>query len=56
METAKKIMPKSLYLLVQQIIFPSDQRDVSSATQKQIEDERKILCVAQDVIQHQIPK
>ena len=56
METAKKIIPKSLYLLIRQIICPSDQPDVPSATRKQLEDERKVLSVAQDVIQHPIPK
>lgn len=50
METAKKIIPKSLYLLIRQIICPSDQPDVSSATRNQLEDERKVLSVAQDVI------
>ena len=50
METAKKKIPKSLYLLIQQIICPSDHPDVSSATRKQLEDERKVSSVAQDVI------
>ena len=46
----KKIIPKSLYLLIRQIICPSDQPDVSNATRKQLEDERKVSSVAQDVI------
>ena len=37
-------------MLIRQVICPSDQPDVSSATQKQLEDERKVLSVAQDVI------
>jgi len=49
-ETAKKIIPKSLYLLIRQIISPSGQPDISSATRKQLEEERKVLSVAQDVI------
>lgn len=49
METSKKIVLKSLYLLIRQIICPSDQPDVSNATRKQLEDERKVLSVAQDV-------
>lgn len=50
METAKKIIPKSLYLLIRQIICPSDQPDVSNTTRKQLDHEHKVSSVAQDVI------
>jgi len=50
METAKKVIPESLFLLIRQIIRRSDQPDVSSTIRKQLEAERKVLSVAQGVI------
>ena len=51
METVQKIVPPSLYLLLRQIICPSDlnmRDDIPPC--KRMEDERKVLAIAQDVL------
>ena len=51
METVHKIVPPSLYLLLRQIICPSElnmRDDIPPC--KRMEDERKVLAIAQDVI------
>ena len=51
LETAKRIVPPILYMLIRQIICPGEikETEISSAC-KRIEDERKVLTISQDII------
>ena len=51
LETAKRIVPPILYMLIRQIICPSEMKETEISTAcKRIEDERKVLTISQDII------
>ena len=51
LETAKRIVHPNLYMLIRQIICPSEMKETEISTAcKRIEDERKVVTISQDII------